>query len=391
MTAGAGATAGADVTAGVGASSALDAYLASFAEPVGYLNFGSYGPPSRDVVETITSLATAASAGVPSSGLHAEDERAFAAVARLSGFERGGVALASSTSLGLMQVAFGLPRGEVLVSSAEIPSNLYAWWRSEEAGLTTVRPLPAVPGQPLAPVTPERVADAVGPDTVAVAVSAVDFRTGTVADLAGLREAVDDRLLVVDGIQGFGVLDADWTLADALVVGGQKWLRAGWGTGFVALSSRALSRLRPVLGGWTGVEGASRYDGVPHEPLPGAQRLSVANGSPFASGALATALEQVESVGVDVIASRIADTAGEVIARLGAAGVPVLSPTARADRAGIVVAGVPAGSSASVGARLEAAGVTATLHGDDRVRLSVHATTTPSALDAVVSALGAPA
>jgi selenocysteine lyase/cysteine desulfurase len=368
--------------------SALDAYLASFAEPVGYLNFGSYGPPSRDVVETIGRLASAASAGVPSSGLHAEDERALAAVSRLTGFDRAGVALTGSTSLGLMQIAFGLPRGEVVVSSAEFPSNLYAWWRSEEAGLTTVRPLPAVPGQPLAPVTPERVADAVGPDTVAVAVSAVDFRTGTVADLAGLREAVGDRLLVVDGIQGFGVLDADWTLADALVVGGQKWLRAGWGTGFVALSSRALARLRPVLGGWTGVEGASRYDGVPHAPLPGAQRLSVTNGSPFASGALATALEQLESVGVDVVASRVADTAGDLIGRLEAAEVPVLSPVDRSRRAGLVVAGVPAGEAAAVGARLEAAGVTATVHGDDRVRLSVHATTTPAALDAALTVLG---
>jgi selenocysteine lyase/cysteine desulfurase len=368
--------------------SALDAYLASFAEPVGYLNFGSYGPPSRDVVETIGRLASAASAGVPSSGLHAEDERALAAVSRLTRFDRGGVALTGSTSLGLMQIAFGLPRGEVVVSSAEFPSNLYAWWRSEEAGLTTVRPLPAVPGQPLAPVTPERVADAVGPDTVAVAVSAVDFHTGTVADLAGLREAVGDRLLVVDGIQGFGVLDADWTLADALVVGGQKWLRAGWGTGFVALSSRALARLRPVLGGWTGVEGASRYDGVPHAPLPGAQRLSVTNGSPFASGALATALEQLESVGVDVVASRVADTAGDLIGRLEAAGVPVLSPVDRSRRAGLVVVGVTAGEAGAVGARLEAVGVTATVHGDDRVRLSVHATTTPAALDAALTVLG---
>lgn len=376
------------MTAAAGTGSALDAYLASFAEPVGYLNFGSYGPPSRVVIDTITRLATAASAGVPSSGLHAEDERALAAVSRLSGFDRSGVVLASSTSLGLMQVAFGLPRGEVLVSGAEFPSNLYAWWRSEEAGLTTVRTLPPVPGRPLAPVTPERVADAVGPDTVAVAVSAVDFRTGAVADLAGLREAVGDRLLVVDGIQGFGVIEADWTLADALVVGGQKWLRAGWGTGFVALSPRALDRLRPVLGGWTGVEGASRYDGSPHAPLPGAQRLSVTNGSPFASGALAAALSQVESVGVGVIASRIGDTAGALIERLEEAGVPVLSPVARKERAGIVVAGAPSGSAASLGARLETAGVTATIHGDDRVRLSVHATTTPAALDAALTVLG---
>ena len=369
-------------------TSALEAYLSSFAEPAGYLNFGSYGPPSRDVVETIGRLASAASAGVPSAGLHAEDDRALAAVSRLTGVDRAGVALAGSTSLGLMQVAFGLPRGEVVVSSAEFPSNLYAWWRSEEAGLTTVRPLPPVPGQPLAPVTPERVADAVGPYTVAVAVSAVDFRTGAVADLAGLREAAGDRLLVVDGIQGFGVLDADWSLADALVVGGQKWLRAGWGTGFVALSPRALDRLRPVLGGWTGVEGASRYDGVPHAPLPGAQRLSVTNGSPFASGALATALERLEQVGVGVVASRVADTAGDLVGRLQEAGVPVLSPVDRARRAGIVVAGVPAGEAQAVGARLADAGVTATVHGDDRVRLSVHATTIPAALDAALTVLG---
>jgi len=380
------------VTAGPGRAatpgSALDAYLGSFAEPVGYLNFGSYGPPSRDVVATTGRLAAAASAGVPSAGLHAEDERALAAVSRLTGLDRGGIALTSSTSLGLMQIAFGLPRGEVVVSSAEFPSNLYAWWRSEEAGLTTVRPLPPVTGEPLAPVTPERVADAVGRDTVAVAVSAVDFRTGAVADLAGLREAVGDRLLVVDGIQGFGVVDADWSLADALVVGGQKWLRAGWGTGFVGLSPRALDRLRPLLGGWTGVEGASRYDGVPHAPLPGAQRLSVTNGSPFASGALATALEQLESVGVGAVASLVADTAGDLIDRLTAAGVAVLSPTDRERRAGLVVAGVAPGEALTVGARLDAAGVTATVHGPDRVRLSVHATTTPAALDAALSVLG---
>lgn len=369
-------------------TSTLDTYLASFAEPFGYLNFGSYGPPSRDVVDTISRLASDASLGVSSVRLHAEDERALEAVSRLTGVDRLGVTLTSSTSLGLMQVAFGLPRGEVIVSSAEFPSNLYAWWRSEEAGLTRVRTLPTIHDQPLAPVTPERVAAAIGPDTVAIAISAVDFRTGAVADLIGLREAAGDRLLIVDGIQGLGVLDADWTLADALIVGGQKWLRAGWGTGFIALSPRALDRLRPVLGGWTGVEGAYRYDGVPHIPLPGAQRLSVTNGSPFASGALATALEQIESVGICAIASRIGDAAGDLIARLEAVGVPVVSPVDRELRAGLVVAGVRNGEAAAMNARLGAAGVTATSHGTDRVRLSVHATTTPAALDAASTVLG---
>lgn len=369
------------------APSAIDRWTASFDEPTGYLNFASYGPPSRAVVDTVTRLATAASRGEPSAGLHAEDGRALAAIGRLSGFDRDGLTLTSSTSLGLLQVAFGLPRGEVLVSRAEFPSNLYAWWRSEEAGLTRVRTLEPVPGEPYAPVTPERVAAAVGPDTVAVAVSAVDFRTGYRADLAGLREAVGDRLLVVDGIQGFGVVDAPWTAADALVVGGQKWLRAGWGSGFVALSPRALDRIRPVLGGWTGVEDSGHYDGRPHRALTSAQRLSVTNGSPFASGALATALEQLETVGVPAVEARVATTAGRLLDALSAAGMPVRSPVTPSERAGIVVVGVPAGSAGPTTARLTDAGVTATAHGDDRVRLSVHASTTPTAIDVVVDVL----
>ena len=34
--------------------------------------------------------------------------------------------------------------------------------------------------------------------------------------------------------------------------GGQKWLRAGWGTGYLALSDRAVERLTPVFSGYLG-------------------------------------------------------------------------------------------------------------------------------------------
>ncbi|MEV7874576.1 aminotransferase class V-fold PLP-dependent enzyme [Microbacterium sp. NPDC089188] len=368
-------------------STAWERYLAAFREPSGYLNFASYGPPSQAVVDTIGGLAQAAADGEASARLHAEDRRALAAVSRLSGFAPDAVTLTSSTSLGLFQIAFGLPPGEVLVSAAEFPSNLYAWWRSEEAGLTRVRTLPPVAGVPLAPVTAARVAEAVTADTVAVAVSAVDFRTGARADLAALRDAVGDRLLIVDGIQGFGVIEADWTLADALVVGGQKWLRAGWGTGFLALSPRALERLRPLLGGWTGVEEAGLYDGRPHPALPGAQRLSITNASPFSSGALATALELLESVGVPTVGRRIADRTGQLSTALTDAGFPVLSPQEDGARAGIVVAHVADRSAPTTVARLAERGVTATAHGSDRVRFSVHATTSSSAVDAAIDAL----
>jgi selenocysteine lyase/cysteine desulfurase len=368
-------------------TSSLERYLASFAEPVGYLNFASYGPPSKAVVETIGQLAVEASTGVPSAGLHAEDDRARSAISRLTGFPSESVSLTSSTSLGLLQVAYGLPRGEVLVSDSEFPSNLYAWWRAEEAGLIRVRTMPNDPGMSLAPVTPQRVADSLRPDTVAVAVSAVDFRTGARVDLEGLRAVIGDRLLIVDGIQAFGVVDEDWTIADALVVGGQKWLRAGWGTGFVALSARALDRLRPLLGGWTGVEGSSRYDGVPHQLLPGAARMSITNGSPFAAGALATALELLESVGVATVQDIIIDRTDRLINGLRAGGTHVLSPLGKDQRAGLVVAGFRDGEAAAMGSRLSTAGITVTVHEPDRVRFSVHATTTLAALDAAFTVL----
>ena len=365
----------------------FDRYRQSFVEPIGYLNFASYGPPSTDVVETVAHLAGRASLGAPAADLHTQDGRAIAAVSRLTGFDPGAVVLIPNTSLGLLQVAFGLSGGSVLVSQAEFPSNLYAWWRAEEAGLTKVRYIRAVSGHELAPVTPERVAESLSSDTVVIAVSAVDFRTGARADLAGIRAVIGDRLLVVDGIQGFGVLDIDWTVADALVVGGQKWLRAGWGTGFMALSPRALAQLRTSFGGWTGVESPSTYDGVPHALLPGAGRFSVTNGSPFASGALTTALEQLESVGVAGVYACIQDRASVLIGRLRDAGVPVLSPVQPRDRAGIVVAGVSRASALTVHRELQAAGVTATAHGEDRIRFSVHATTTPASLEAAVAVL----
>ncbi|QLD12063.1 hypothetical protein [Microbacterium oleivorans] len=82
---------------------------------------------------------------------------------------------------------------------------------------------------------------------------------------------------------------------------------------------RALDRLRPLLGGWTGVEDAGRYDGRPHRPLPGTRHFSVTNACPFGSGALAAALELIESVGVPVIKTSdgAASDAGGLLADTG--------------------------------------------------------------------------
>lgn len=351
-----------------------------FDESPGYLDFARVGPPSRAVVETSAALlGRLATAGMSTvDDLMTWDARARAAVARLCGATAERVTLLPTTSHGLFQAAFAVPGGEVLVSGAEFPANTYPWVRAEQAGRLTVRWLPG------GPVTPEVVAAALSPATTVVSVSAVDFRTGYRADLAALRDVVGDRLLVVDGIQGVGVVDEPWEVADMLVCGGQKWLRSGWGVAFAVLSERARTRLDPLLSGWTGVRDPAVFDGELHEMAPGAASWSISNLSPVTAGALATGLELAEEIGFAVIERRIADRVAELDDVLRSAGAEIVSATGR--RAGILAFRVPGRTTDQVATALADAEVTATVR-PDQVRLSPHASTGPDAVDRVRTAL----
>jgi selenocysteine lyase/cysteine desulfurase len=361
---------------------AADVWREQFDESPGYLDFARVGPPSRAVVETTAGLLGRVAAAGPSTvdELMTCEDRARSAVARLCGATEDRVVLVPTTSHGLFQTAFGVPAGEVLISAAEFPANTYPWVRAEQAGRLTVRRLRTPDGF----VTPDAVAAAMTPDTTVVSVSAVDFRTGYRADLAALREVVGDRLLVVDGIQGVGVVDEPWAAADVLVCGGQKWLRAGWGTAFAVLSERALARLAPLISGWTGARDPGVFDDEIHEPAPGARSWSVSNLSPVTAGALARALELVEEIGPSVVARRIADRVAELDELLRSAGAEIVPATGR--RAGILSFRVPGRTAGEVAAALADAEVTATVR-PDRVRLSPHASTGPGAVERVRAAL----
>lgn len=328
----------------------LTDYAAEFDQPEGYLDFARFGPPSRAVVRTLAELTTRAStAGADTVDvLHEGERRATAAAARLSGFAERDVVLTPNTSTGLFQAALGMSGGTVLVSPAEFAANVVPWRRAAELGRITVAELSTPDGY----VTPEAVRSAFTREVSAVACSAVDFHTGYRADLAGIREVIGDALLVVDAVQGFGVADEPWRVADVVVTGGQKWLRAGWGTGFLAVSDRARDRLGPALTGWTG---------VPFE---------ITKSNPIAAAGFAEALELVERTGVGRIESAVARRVDELLALLPGVRVPDR-------RAGIVA--VPVDHPERIRAALAEQGVTVTGR-DGSIRLSVHACTTSATL-----------
>ncbi|MFK4145182.1 aminotransferase class V-fold PLP-dependent enzyme [Streptomyces sp. NPDC004065] len=364
----------------------LTSYAAHFDTPAGYLDFARFGPPSRDAVAaTARAMEQSARAGHTTvDALMRAEEAARDAAARLAGSDARHTVLLPNASTGLFHAALGMRAGVVLAPRTDFPANHYPWRRAADLGRVVPRWLDPAPG---GGVTPDLVRAALTDDVVAVSVSAVDFRTGFRADLAALREAIGrDRLLIVDAIQGFGVADMAWQAADVLVAGGQKWLRAGWATGFATLSDRALESLEPVLTGWTGVQDAGLFDGAEHPPAPDARRWSITHLSPVAAASFAAALHLVERYGVAAIEAAIAARVAELTDVVAGFGGRVLSPAEPARRAGILSFTVPGRDPSLVAKALHAEGVTATVR-EDSLRLSPHASTPPEACERVAAAL----
>ncbi|WP_240694564.1 aminotransferase class V-fold PLP-dependent enzyme [Cryobacterium sp. SO1] len=366
----------------------LAGYLDGFTEDPGYLDYGRIGPVSRAVVaETRGQTEILARARFGSLGHFGEqDLRMRTAVAAVLGFRTDQIVSQPNTSMGLMHAMFGLT-GDVLLSPADFPSVPFAAVRAAEA-LHVATPLwLTVDGgeNSAGAVTPGQVRDQLTPGTAAVAVSLVDSRTGFRVDLEGIRQVIGDRLLIVDAIQGFGVVDAAYEVADVVVSGGQKWVRAGWGTGFLALSDRAVERLTPVVSGFTGTDATESWDEV-LPPVRAASAFRVTNGDGIAQAGFATALEEIQAVGVATIEGAVQGNVDRLINLADEYALPVVSSRDVRERAGLVVLAPPAERLTALGAALHNHGVTVTTRGG-RVRLSVHAHLAGDTVDMLRGAL----
>ena len=340
----------------VGVISTIEEYRATFDGEPGYLNWAAFGPLSSTVRDEVVADLGMLGTGRSSSIAHVEEREVEArtAIAGLLGLPIEAVTLQPSTAYGLMHAVYGLGGG-VLASPAEFPAIPTVITRAADA-LGRIRPqwLQTTDGF----VTPEAVADQLEEDTTALVVSLVDFRTGYRADLTGLREALGpDRLLIVDAIQGFGVVDADWGAADVIAGHGYKWLRAGRGSGFATFNAHARERIAPVLSGHHGVEGGLTVDEVP-APAADANAYTVARGDALAAARLAIALSEIAEVSVPVIEEALTERTERVIEIAQRHDIRVASPLDPDRRAGIVA--LAPDNVAALGAELANRGVTVT-------------------------------
>jgi selenocysteine lyase/cysteine desulfurase len=204
-------------------------------------------------------------------------------------------------------------------------------------------------------------------------VSAVQSADGAIADLAAVREAAGNALVVIDATQAVGWLPVNAGDFDALVVGGYKWLMGPRGTAFLTVGDRIAERVTPLHANWFAAENPhGSYYGLPMRLASSARRLDT---SPawFSWVGAAPALELIEEIGVDAINEHDVGLANRFRAGLG------LEPAASA----IVATDVRHAAE-----RLEAAGVRAATRAGS-LRASFHVYNSEADVDAALNALTA--
>ncbi|WP_030849608.1 aminotransferase class V-fold PLP-dependent enzyme [Streptomyces sp. NRRL F-4474] len=268
-----------------------EATRAEFAHTTTYLNSANCGVVPRAAVAAVRELAEAAGAGSPAGfGDFDRVNRARASFARLVGVDTDRVAVGSAVSTHVGLVAASLPSGaQVLCPEGDFASVINPFVVRDDL---TVR---------FAPL--ESLAEAVGPDTALVSLSAVQSADGRKADLAAVREATaaHGARMLVDASQAAGWLPFDASPYDYTVTVGFKWLLSVRGASFMTVSREAQDTLTPLHAGWVAAE--SMWDAVygpMSKPADSARRFDESPAF-LAYHAADVSLALIERIGIEAV------------------------------------------------------------------------------------------
>lgn len=309
------------------------------------------------------------------------------------------IAFTKNTSEGLNIVAHGLDwrAGDnvVIGGESEHPNNIYTWLNLHSQGVD-VRVVPTRTGR----VDVEDLAGAMDSGTRVCAVSWVNFQPGARTDLARLSKHCRKRdvLLMVDGAQAVGVLDADVIRdgIDAMAAPTSKGLLGLYGMGFLYCSEEWCERLRPTY--------LSRYSvdlgDQPEEVMgarnfkmaEGARRFEIGNFNYAGAFALDASLSLLQEVGTSAIQEHVLSLSRKLVSGLQERRFPV-EVTDESDLSHIVCVGQwePGQYSAApwvrrLADRLEAERVRASVR-RGTLRFSLHLWNTMSEVDRILEIL----
>ena len=279
---------------------------------VAYLDGNSLGRPLTASLDNLARVAREEWAGRLIRGWDelwlAEPQRLGDALGRVAlGAAAGQTVIGDSTSVLLYKqiraaLALRPDRDEIVVHRDDFPTDRYVLEGVAAETGATLRWLD--PGD----VTVDAVAAAIGERTALVVLSAIAYRSGALADLAGITELVHDAgaLMLWDLCHAVGAipLDLDALGADLAVGCSYKYLNGGPGApAFAYVRAELLEDYRQPIQGWLGsvapFEMAQGY-----EPAAGVRR--VLSGTPPILGmsTLGPAIELLDEAGLDAVRAK---------------------------------------------------------------------------------------
>ena len=210
--------------------------------------------------------------------------------------DRLAILASSSELLGQLPFLIRPTSGSFIVAvSTDFPAITRPWIRYATENDCSLRFVDDIATENLT----DRLIDGIDSRTTVVAVSSVQFSTGSMVDIPRLREAsarVNARL-VVDVTQAAGILKIDsqhWK-ADAVVTSGYKWLGGHGGVALAAVSPNLLEQ-GPPLPGWMGTTNPFDFEATKLHFATGARRFTQSTMSYISMAGLTTALDHLLSL-----------------------------------------------------------------------------------------------
>jgi len=252
----------------------------------------------------------------------ARREEVRAQVAGFINAEPEEIGFTTNTSSGMNLIVDALEKhGEVISCDLEFPVTTIAWMHRR----IPVHFVKAVGGV----VRAEDIHAAMNTRTGVISISYVQFSNGFRTDIEELASLKGNHALVINASQAAGVFEIDVKRMkiDALCATGHKWMRSGYGSGFVYISKELQAAVRQRTIGWLSVHDpyGMRNDEV-HLRHDMSARAEL--GCPHFAGvfALGASIELMQSIGIANIEARALELNRVLTRRLNEIGWQVLSP-----------------------------------------------------------------
>jgi selenocysteine lyase/cysteine desulfurase len=318
-------------------------------------------------------------------------QRVRALGAGLLGTRAERIFIVRSTTQGLGIAATGIPFAEgdnVVLVEKEFPANLRPWLPLRRRGVD-VRLVPQRGGR----VRLEDLDAAMDHRTRAVSLSHVQFLSGFRVDLGDVAQLCRgkgrDALLVVDAIQGLGVVpvDVEGAGVDFLSADAHKWLLGPEGVGLGYVSPRALDRIEPALEGWLSVKDPFDFFDLGQPLKSTAARFEEGAYNLAGIHGLEGSLQLIREVGVPALHARVLALTDELCDRLRGAGWTIQSPRdSEGEKSGIVLADRSGIDFDALRQRLVREGIVVSFRGG-ALRISPHGYNTEEEIERLLAAL----